>query len=326
MAKWIKRVFIVLVVLVLGVFGLIFAKRVSAKVATPNVTCAANAARLERGKYLVESVASCGLCHTTGSITRGQPSTTQFLAGDSYDHPILGRFAAPNITPDKETGIGNWTDGEIYKALKYGQRPNGDMLFPAMPYAQYRQLSDEDLYSIIAYIKTVPAVKHAVPERMFKMPFPVLLYGYIMYPKFMGEPVEAVKAGDPVSRGRYVAMAGHCRNCHLAEAGPDRPDEDRPWVGGFSLVGPWGKSFTGNLTGDKETGLGRYTDEQLMKILTTGVRPDGTELAPPMSGLIPYISSMTDQDRSDLIAFLRTIPPVKFQPEKSQVDPSWRKQ
>jgi mono/diheme cytochrome c family protein len=325
MVKWIKRVGIVLAVLMLGLFGLIFGKRVSAKVATPQLKCEANAARLERGRYLVQSVASCGVCHTTGSLTKGQPSTTEFLAGDGFDHPILGRFAAPNITPDKETGIGNWTDGEIYKALKYGQRPNGDMLFPAMPYAQYRQMSDEDLYSIIAYLRTVPAVKHPMPERMFKMPFPVLLWGYIMYPKFMKEPVEAVNANDPVSRGRYIAMAGHCRNCHVAEAGPDKPDEERPWVGGFGLEGPWGKGVSSNLTGCKETGLGRYTDEQLAKILTTGVRPDGTELAPPMNEVVKYISTMTDQDRSDLVAFLRTIPAVKFQPEKSRINATWRK-
>src|SRR5262245_13135906 len=138
MVKWIKRVFLVLVVLVLGLFGLIFAKRVSAKVATPDLKCESNPTRIARGQYMVESIASCGLCHTTGGLAKGQPSTSQYLGGDAFDHPILGRFAAPNITPDKETGIGNWTDGEIYKAMKYGQRPNGDMLFPAMPYAQYR--------------------------------------------------------------------------------------------------------------------------------------------------------------------------------------------
>ena len=324
--KWIKRVCLVLAVLVLGVFGLVFGKRVSAKVATPDLKVESNPTRLARGLYLFQSVATCGFCHTTGSVTKGQPSTTMFLGGDAFDHPILGRFLAPNITPDKETGIGNWTDGEIYKALKYGQRPNGDMLFPAMPYAQYRQMSDEDLYSIIAYIKTVPPVKHAVPERMFKMPFSALLWGYIMYPKAMKEPVAAINASDPVSRGRYIAMAGHCRNCHMAEAGPDRPDEDRPWVGGFSFIGPWGKGVSANLTSCKETGLGRYSDDDLKKILTSGVRPDGTALSPPMDGVIPYISTMTDEDRSDLIAFLRTIPAVKFQPEKCQVDPSWRKQ
>jgi mono/diheme cytochrome c family protein len=228
------------------------------------------------------------------------------------------------LTPDPETGLGRWTDGQIYKALKHGQRPDGDMLFPAMPYAQFRQMNDEDLLSIIAYLRQIPAIKNPLPPRMFKPPFNVLLFGYIMYPKYMQEPVEAPNANDPVSRGHYIAMAAHCRNCHQGSKGPDRPDEDRPWVGGFDLIGPWGTAVTANLTSDKETGLGRYTDEQLKKILTTGVRPDGTSVNGPMAGVIPYISTMTEQDRNDLIAYLRTIPPVRNQVAKSSILSSWR--
>jgi mono/diheme cytochrome c family protein len=117
----------------------------------------------ERGKYLV-SIAGCNDCHTPGYFL-GKPDMARFLGGSEvgFEIPGLGVFHGPNLTPDKETGLGNWTDEQILTALQKGARPDGRMLAPIMPWHAFANLTVEDAKGIVAYLRSLPPVKNKVP-------------------------------------------------------------------------------------------------------------------------------------------------------------------
>ena len=119
-------------------------------------------ASVERGKYLV-TLAGCSDCHTPGNFL-GKPDMAQFLGGSdvAFEIPGLGAFAGANITPDRQTGIGNWNVEQIVTALKTGRRPDGRMLAPIMPWRDFAFLSKKDATAIAKFLKSIPAVKHQV--------------------------------------------------------------------------------------------------------------------------------------------------------------------
>lgn len=118
---------------------------------------------VERGKYLV-AIAGCNDCHTPGYFL-GKPDMARFLGGSEvgFEMPGLGTFHGPNLTPDKETGLGNWTDAQIVAALQEGKRPDGRMLAPIMPWHAFAQLTKEDVNAVVAYLRSLPPVKNKVP-------------------------------------------------------------------------------------------------------------------------------------------------------------------
>ena len=117
----------------------------------------------ERGKYLV-LVAGCTDCHTPGHFF-GKPDMTKYLGGSNVGFfvPDLGTFYGPNLTPDKETGLGKWTDDQVIHALQTGERPDGRVLAPTMPWRAYAQMKRSDVADIVAFLRTLPAVNHKVP-------------------------------------------------------------------------------------------------------------------------------------------------------------------
>src|SRR5215510_9069953 len=134
---------------------------------TAAILAAAAAARaespVERGKYLV-SIMDCTGCHSTGALA-GQPDPTHFLAGSDigFQIPGLGIFYPPNLTSDRKTGLGEWTEQDIVTLLRTGVRPDGRELAPAMPWRSYSNLSDADMQAVAAYLKSLAPVSHAVP-------------------------------------------------------------------------------------------------------------------------------------------------------------------
>lgn len=124
---------------------------------------AASSRDLERGKYLV-TLGGCLDCHTPGYFF-GKPDMSRYLGGSEvgFEVPGLGVFYGPNLTPDKETGLGDWTADQIIAALRTGQRPDGRILAPVMPWRQFSHLTDADAAAIAAYLKSLPAVKNKVP-------------------------------------------------------------------------------------------------------------------------------------------------------------------
>lgn len=255
---------------------------------------------LERGTYLMKGIAGCGNCHTA----KGGPMAKHELAGGfaMKEGPIDA--ITPNLTPDKETGIGNWTDAQLMVAIRDGKRPDGSLIGPPMPYSMYRGLSDRDTKAIIAYLRNLKPVKNATRKSVYKMPLP---------PAY-GPPVGSiadVSRTDKVAYGAYLAgPAGHCMDCHTPMNKPGRRDfKNQMGAGGFVFHGPWGQSVAANLTPDKETGLGNWTDAQIKAAITTGVGANGAKLRPPMA--FGYYKNINNDDLDAIVAYLRSLKPVK---------------
>jgi mono/diheme cytochrome c family protein len=257
---------------------------------------------MERGRYLVETGAACGVCHTTRGPD-GQLLPGIELAGGRIIVDRGFRAVVPNITPDPETGIGRWSDADIAAAIRDGRRPDGTLIGPPMPLELYRGLSEHDLVAVVAYLRAVPPVHHAVTERS-TYTFPLTPFG----PPVVGVPDPP--ENDPVARGAYLAgPVAHCMDCHT----PPQPGERRDWsrigAGGVPFEGPWGVVVARNVTSSKEHGIKDWTDDQIIRALTQGISADGRRLAPPMSGRASIWAQLTERDKHDLVAYLRSLPP-----------------
>lgn len=273
--------------------------------------------RVARGEYLVKTIAACGACHDgrqSGELT-DPPDPALALAGGNYLKDEGGIAVwIPNITGDKETGIGTWTDDEIIRAIRDGVRPDGSFLFPAMPYGAYQYMSDEDVRAIVAYLRSVPPVKLSRARGENVVPFPIRMA--LGMGAAMHEPVTSVAEpdrGDPVKYGEYLARVAHCTECHSMGKMGVRAQGDAWMAGGdMAMREPGvGSVWPPNLTPDEETGLGRYSAEQIKMSLRSGMRLDGKPMAPPMSYLMPYLALAEEKDLDAIVAYLQSLPPVK---------------
>lgn len=258
---------------------------------------------LERGTYLMNHVAACGNCHTPMGPEGPQPGM-ELAGGMPIEFEGMFLAYAPNITPDPETGIGTWTDAQIVEAIREGKRPDGTIIGPPMPIELYRGLADDDVMALVAYLRSVPAVKNAVPKSRYDIPLP---------PAY-GPPVGTVAApdrADLVAYGAYLAgPLAHCIECHTPMGPEGQMDfERRLGAGGFEIPGPWGISVSANITPHAETGIGAWSDAEIEQAIRKGVRPDGTLLAPPM----PYwaYAGMSPEDMAAVVAYLRSLPPIE---------------
>lgn len=258
-----------------------------------------NQALLERGKYLMNGVVACGNCHFQRGPT-GEPLLDKGLSGGLvFDEPPFKAYAA-NITPDRETGIGKWTDAQLAKAIREGIRPDKTVIGPPMPMELYRGLSDEDLAALIAYIRAQPPVKHAVPKSEYRIPLP---------PNY-GPAIKQVKAPpqrDNVKYGAYLVEIGHCMECHTPRDEKGMLRKALLGAGGQEFRGPWGVSVSRNLT-PHETGLKNATDAQIERAIREGIDHNGQALKPPMG--YPFYKTISAEDMSAIIAYLRTLKPV----------------
>ena len=252
---------------------------------------------LERGTYLMQSVAACGNCHTTQDQSGPIPGMELAGMADFFEIPEF-TIHTPNITPDKDTGIGNWTDDQIITAIREGQRPDGSMIGPIMPIGLYRDISDTDINAIVAYLRSVPPVRHDVPRSVFNIPIPSSYGPSVNY-------VPDISKNDKVSYGEYLAgPVGHCIECHtpMTPTGPDFANN--LGAGGWVFPGPWGVSVSANIT---PKGLSSRTDDEIKTMITRGVRPDGSTMLPPMP--YHYYKNISDSDLDAIVAYLKSLPP-----------------
>lgn len=249
---------------------------------------------LERGTYLVEGPMACGNCHTPFGANGFDE--TKALAGRLVEKTDQYTAIAPNITPAGE--VANWTDEELVRAIREGHRPNDRIIGPPMPIELYHDLSDDDVMSVVMYLRQVPPVENDPGESVYNIPLP----------ESYGPPVTSnpgIPQGVTVEYGKYIAgPIAHCVACH-SPIGPQGPDyANRLGAGGNTFEVPGGTVKSANIT---PTGIGNLTDEQLEHVIRTGEKPDGSHLAPVMP--VWGYAKMTDDDMKALILYLRSLPP-----------------
>lgn len=270
---------------------------------------------LERGRYLVTSILACGNCHTpkTGS---GEPiAEKELLGGLVFTTPAFDTTAS-NITRDRETGIGAWSDAEIKRAITEGVRPNhgrlaGVPLAAVMPVNFYKAMLPSDLEAVVAYLRSVKPVRNGVADPVYKAPvhrdpYPDAETGF-----------SEAAIRDPVKRGAYLATLGHCMECHSAwqrgvsdhinGLGKGGRQFAPTLVKGFANT--WDGAKARNITSHKTSGIGAWSDDEIKRAITQGVRPDGTRLKPPMD--FASYAKMSDADLVAIVAYLRTVPPLE---------------
>ena len=256
---------------------------------------------LERGKYLVETIGACGNCHTPKGPD-GRPIAAMAFAGGFVIKEPPFDAVAPNITPDRETGIGAWTDDQIVRAIREGIRPDGSVIGPPMAIELYRGLSDNDVRAIVAYLRSLKPIANKVAKSVYRMPLP---------PNY-GPPVGRVAdvpRDDKVKYGAYLAgPVGHCIECHTPLDKGHR-DYSRTGQGGHPFAGPWGVAVSRNITPHKDDGLGAWSDAEIARAIRQGVRKDGARLNPPMD--YASYAGISDADMAAIIAYLRALPPLK---------------
>lgn len=282
-------------------------------------------ARLERGKYLAYHVAVCMDCHSTrdwskyaGPIMEG----TLGKGGEKFDEPtagVPGIIYAKNITP---AGISNLTDGELIRTITCGVTKDGRVLFPLMPYLGYNHLTKEDLYSIVAYIRSLQPIKNEVEEGSIN--FPVNLIIKTVPPKsFIPSP--APDKNNPVAFGKYLTTMASCGDCHTPmEKG--KPIVGKEFAGGFPFQFPGGIVRSANITPDKVSGIGSWTKEDFIdrfKSMDPEKYPPSTVSTEEFNTPMPWTqyAGMSHEDLGAIYEYLKTLKQVanvviKFTPNK----------
>ncbi len=257
-----------------------------------------------KGKYVFGAAAGCG-CHT-------EPKGPLNAGGRQYDGPF-GTVYSTNITPDRQTGIGAWTDEQIITAIRLGRRPNGERLIPVHPYPVFNGMAEEDLRALVAYLRSVPPANRPNKSKQITVP----LFESVFLPAWLAAfaPKETPPPSAPtsgVARGEYLVRAvSHCGECHTPRGVTQATDNTRFLAG--TPKGPDGDPVP-NITPDKDTGL-KWTEEQIASFLGSGNKPDGDMAGGLMGEVIQGTSAgfrdLTKDDRLAIARFLKTIPAVR---------------
>lgn len=324
MKKFLKYLFLVIFITILG--GYLYLRFGLPNVSpAENITIEVSPDQIERGKYLANHVMLCVDCHSerdfnyyAGPIKEG----TFGAGGESFNHDLgfPGTIISKNITP---AALKTWTDGEIFRALVSGVSKDGNPLFGVMPFQNYAQLDRADLYAVIAYIRTLDPIEKVHPET--ELDFPVNL---IMRTIPKDEKVESKRPSpdNKLAYGKYIFTAASCAECHSQrDKGDIIPELEN--AGGVEFKFPDGNIVrSANLTSDKETGLGNWTEEAFIarfKAFSDSVYSPQKLHEGQVNTIMPWLkyAGMTNQDLSALYAYLQNLSPiknevVKFSPSK----------
>jgi mono/diheme cytochrome c family protein len=260
----------------------------------------AKASLVERGAYLARA-ADCMACHT-------KPGGKDFAGGLAFKLPF-GTLYSTNITPDKETGIGNYSDADFLSAMQRGIRRDGARLYPAMPYVSYTYMTDDDALAIKAYLFSLPPVHAPAPANTLAFPFDqrwaMMFWSALFNPDTRFAP-DASKSPE-WNRGAYLAEAmAHCGECHTPRNLAFALDNRKKFAG--AVAAGW-HAF--NITSDKATGVGGWSDADLASYLANGhANGHGTASGPMGEAVDRSFSQMTPDDIKSMVAYLRTVPPI----------------
>jgi len=263
------------------------------------------AARLERGKYIADSM-GCLYCHSPHDWSKRDEPIPAGMQGAGQQLPYLdlpGKIFAPNLTPDKETGAGTWSDDALARAIREGIGHDGRALFPIMPYTHYRTMPDEDLASVVVYLRSLPPVRNSLPETEIIFPVKYLIRNA---PHPITAPVPQPDLSDPVKRGSFLVNLIGCADCHTPIDNHHNRIPGMDFSGGQIIALPSGKVASANLTPDP-SGISYYDEALFIKAMRTG-NVGARELNDAMPWMI--LGKMTDQDLAAIFAYLKTLKPV----------------
>lgn len=271
-------------------------------------------ARMERGKYLTDHVIGCFMCHSNvdWESVDTPVKAADLAGGDIFPlEGLPGRLVASNISSDVETGAGSWKDEDFYKAMTQGIGKDGRTLFPMMPYRFLREMTDEDLASIIVYVRSVPAVKRSQPKTEI---IPEVMKTFQPLPP--REEIASKDLSDPVKLGEYLVNAAQCVDCHTPATPDGMPIKGYEFAGGFQLNGPWGKVATLNITPDA-SGISYYDEATFLNVIRTGHLAKGGR---KINTIMPwrFFRGMTDTDLKAVFAFLKTLKPVSHRVDNTE--------
>jgi mono/diheme cytochrome c family protein len=274
--------------------------------------------RIARGAYIFTSVADCDGCHSQRDFAlvggpvvasgRGRGNVlSDFMMG------LPGVVVAPNLTPDVETGIGSWTDGEKIRAIRDGVDRDGHALFPMMPYEGFAKMSDDDVQSVVAFLDSVPPVKNPLPKTKLQF-VPGLMI------KSVPRPTGAVPSPDRNNRmqyGEYLVALGGCQDCHTPSDAHGQPVPGKSFAGGQHFETPFGHVLSANITTDMDTGIGKWNEEFFQKKFFD-YKPYVENGSPKLSGpeaftLMPWLdfAQKTPDDLGAIYTYLRSVAPVR---------------
>lgn len=277
----------------------------------PALAASNDPAVIERGRYLVFGPAHCAACHAPGEMVEqldleGEPPLS---GGFTYPLPF-GTLQFPNITPDPETGIGRYTDGQLARVLRYGVKPNGQALLPIM---EYQNISDEDIVAIISYLRSRPPVRREVPSTELNL-MGRALKAFMFKPVGpSGTPPARSPAEDAtVERGEYLAnRVAQCAQCHTRRNMADMSFDGPRFAGGAELNEPFAPDLTfvtPNLTPDPGTGaIASWTEDQFVERFRVGRTVEGS----PM--MWEFFQRMSDTDLRAIFRYLMSLEPVENQ-------------
>jgi mono/diheme cytochrome c family protein len=266
-----------------------------------------------KGKYIFAAAGGgCG-CHTEP----GKAATGLNAGGRRFDAPF-GTVYSTNITPDRETGIGGWTDDQIIAAIRLGRRPNGERIIPVHPFMVFNGMAEEDLRALVAYLRSVPPIHRPNQPKKISVP----LFESVFLPAWLAAfaaketpPPTAPSSG--LARGEYLVRAvGHCGECHTPRGVTQAVDNSRFLAG--NPKGPE-NSVVPNITPDKDTGL-TWSEEEIADYMATGNKPDGDVAGGLMGEIVQGTSAgykdLTKADRLAIARYLKTVPPIKLKVSK----------
>jgi len=307
--RFFKRVLIAIPILLIGaVIYLILRRPTIAPPATLTVTITPE--RIERGQYLFTTLLDCDGCHSERDFSRlGGPvvAGARGKGGVMNLEGLPGQVYAPNITPDKETGIGNWTDGEKIRAIREGISKNGHMLFPLMPYPGYKFLSDIDVLCLVAYMNQLPAIRNYVPRSSISFLVSVMVKGV---PQPVTRYIPPVDKDGGEIYGEYLVSIAGCEECHTQQK-RGQEDTSMRFAGGRVFATPTGTVLSSNITPDRDTGIGTW-DFIRFRDRMHGMRQykdaELPKAGPERFTLMPWIAyeNVTDHDLEAIFLYIKS--------------------
>lgn len=274
---------------------------------------------IAKGKYLTQA-AGCGVCHTNHD-EHGAP-----FAGGRALHTTFGTFYSPNITPDRTTGIGSWSEQDFLRALREGIRPDGSYLYPVFPYTSYTKLRDADAQAIWAYLRSLPAVKQPNKSHQLKWYAPPRFMVWFWKKLYFspGRFRENPKHSTSWNRGAYLVNAvSHCAECHTPRNILGAEESDLRYAGANNVP----EDFVApNITPAVTTGISDWSTDDLVTYLQTGLDPDGDTAGSVMAEFIDSgLSHLRKSDLHAIAEYIHSLPPIEHSLHKKTKQPVTKK-